>query len=159
MDYAPITASSECTTCHAGEIVTGIHGGTCTVCHTSTIPGLLSSPNLSQFAGTTTACIDCHQTSNDAGFTTPFHGISSANSTTQTRHNNLAGSDSSGGYDCASCHTDMADAQAKLIKHMATDTVSNCYRCHFPSTWGAVVDEPSQSVIAAVKGAGTAQNC
>ena len=53
----------------------------------------------------------------------------------------------------------MADAQAKLAKHMGTDTVANCYRCHFPSTWGAVADEPAQSVIAAGKGAGTAQNC
>ena len=42
---------------------------------------------------------------------------------------------------------------------MGTDSVANCYRCHFPSTWGAVADEPAQSVIAAGLGAGTAQNC
>ncbi|MDF1577260.1 MAG: hypothetical protein P1P81_02325, partial [Desulfobulbales bacterium] len=157
--YAPITASGDCTTCHAGEVVTGVHAGTCATCHTATPPDLKSTPNLAQFAGTTTACTDCHSDTNNTGFTVNFHGVAWGHAETTTRHNNLQGSDSSGGYDCAACHTDMSTATLKLQKHMVTDTVANCYRCHYPSTWGALADTPAQTVITNGKGTGLAQNC
>ena len=158
--YAPITADAACTTCHSGEVVVTVHNNTCTLCHT-TVPALKSSnPQLDFNAGVASSnCTTCHNDSNNTGFSVNFHGVSYTHSETQTRHNNLAGSDSTGGYDCAACHIDMADAQAKLIKHMVTDNVDNCYRCHFPSTWGALSDDPAQTVIANGKGAGTAQNC
>jgi hypothetical protein len=82
LDYEPITVDTDCTTsCHTyTDVVVDIHNDTCTVCHTASIPDLKTTPNLAQFAGTTTACTHCHQTSNDAGFTKPFHGISPSRS-------------------------------------------------------------------------------
>lgn len=162
--YAPITVNAECLACHdpAGtlDVVLDIHGGQCARCHIA-MPTLKGTPNLAQFAGSTTACIDCHATANDTGFTTPFHGVSWAHSATQTRHNNLGGSNSTGGYDCAACHTTMTTASAKLSKHMGTDTPANCLRCHYPNTYGGLSDTPAQTVIAAGSSGGgnVAQNC
>jgi hypothetical protein len=110
--YAPITADATCTTCHSGDVVVAVHNNTCSTCHTTGSALKSSNPKLDFNAGVASSnCTTCHNDSNNTGFTVNFHGTSWSHSETTTRHNSLAGSDSSGGYDCASCHIDMADAQ------------------------------------------------
>jgi len=166
LTYAPITPDAECTTCHSGDVVTAVHStGGCDTCHT-TAPALKSSaPKLDFNAGSASStCTTCHFDGNNGpGFSADFHGISYTHIETQTRHNNLQGSDLQGGpgYDCLYCHNDMTDAEAKLTKHMATDTAADCLRCHYPNTWGGLSDTPAQSVITNGKSGGLnlPQNC
>jgi hypothetical protein len=157
LGWRPINNTNNCVICHRDTdgsqtddfVVYVTHGGDCTICH-SAIPVIKSSsPDLRAQVtlGNTFECTDCHKDGFDVLNGYDFHGTSWSHTETTGRHDKFNGSDMSGGYDCQTCHTDMANAQAKLTKHMETNTPTNCQRCHFPNDHSGLNDEPAQSVI------------
>jgi hypothetical protein len=167
LSYAPITAVGDCNLCHrpAGteEVIYDVHGGNCYYCHPGgSPPALQTTPNLNQFAGTTTACTDCHSDSNNTGFTYNFHGTAINHSETPARHNQITGSNHMAERNCSNCHI-MATNQQKLDLHMDIgDAVVECTRCHFPNNYNSLSDSPAQAVIADGKehnGNDTAKYC
>ncbi len=138
-DGTQFVSNANCELCHGtGEIVKEIHNNNCDNCHTVgvaksaatlklgnsyTDPADVISPaGDARGYDTTASCVDCHQDVDATG----FHGLSI--NKVKTRHQ--LSSDTSGGYDCETCHyTDAANAQ--LNRHMPADTVANCVAiCH-----------------------------
>jgi len=143
--YPPIARTLTCASCHPHDV--DLNGGpdpildvhknpSCDLCHTSQPLLKTTSPNLEQFAdGNSFYCNECHQTSNDAGFSYPFHGMTSSDSTTISRHNNLADSDPNfpttpTPYNCQTCHMEMYDAVPSTSTDKKIARHPTCETCH-----------------------------
>jgi hypothetical protein len=168
--YAPIQANPECSKeCHfyseidsggglieatdADDIIIGIHGNACGICHASQ-PNLLTAAG-SNFDSVKTGtspmwCTDCHQDLADVNdnMAKPFHGVVPDDALLGASHNRMndAGySDLQGGsgYDCMKCHAEMTLVMVDvLLRHMPNfDTVTpantprECLVCHDPAAF------------------------
>ncbi|MCL7489249.1 MAG: cadherin-like domain-containing protein [Desulfobulbaceae bacterium] len=112
------TGSAECTTCHYGFIIVGIHthNNNCESCHNDrATDGTLIGSAASHTVGSESACIDCHKAVDDdfaGGHTTETHVEVTAPPDSTIQSN-----------DCDDCHT--GDIITAPINHN-----NDCELCH-----------------------------
>lgn len=133
------TNSAKCTTCHGTtNIITGIHGSKCNICHTNDVTnGTLKGSATNHVFGVASDCLKCHSTlAND--FNDASHTV-----TTDTHATMVTATTGS----CEVCH----------IGNVQTAVHNSCNSCHTDTT--GTPDDGTLRSYAATHVKGTAQNC
>ncbi|MFZ5798593.1 MAG: hypothetical protein ACOY3O_09230, partial [Thermodesulfobacteriota bacterium] len=157
--------SGGCQNCHGDgtateAVVSVIHANACDLCHTTGGPYNKTTEKIgangdgdatlangaadaaTPFDPTLYTCTTCHNQTQVPG----FHGVTIA----EVYSSHQLSSDSSGGYDCESCHSANI-ANEQLVTHMPADLVANCaIICHANTTPSATSGIVAKTVIDAV---------